>query len=117
VRIHIAAAPIDLRRGFDGLANAVRGVLGDDPMSGHLFVFHGKRGNLVRILFWDRTGYCVLSKRLERGRFHLPRQPAEGSCRIELTAGELLLMLEGLDLTGAKRERRWTAETARLSWR
>ena len=67
VRIHVAVDPVDLRKSFDGLAHLVRGVLQDDPMSGHLFVFRNKRAHLLRVLFWDRTGFCVLSKALDRG--------------------------------------------------
>lgn len=117
VRIHVAVEPVDLRKSFDGLAHLTRGVLQEDPMSGHLFVFRNKRGHLLRVLFWDRTGFCVLSKRLEAGRFKLPRDGEDGQRKMELTAGELLLMLEGIELRGARRRRRWDQETAGLKWR
>jgi len=117
VRIHVAVEPVDLRKSFDGLAHLVRAVLRDDPMSGHLFVFRNKRGHLLRVLFWDRTGFCVLSKRLEAGRFALPQDQDDGQSKMELNAGELLLMLEGIELRGARRRRRWTPQAAGLNWR
>lgn len=107
VRIYVAAEAVDLRRGFDGLAAATRGVIGADPLSGHVFVFLNARRNRVKLLVWDRTGYVLLYKRLERGTFALPTQPAAGRRHVELDAGELGLMLEGLDLRGARRRTRY----------
>jgi transposase len=106
VRIYVAAEPVDLRRGFDGLAAATRSLIGD-PMSGHLFCFLNRRKNRIKLLVWDRTGYLLLYKRLERGTFALPTQPAAGHRHVEVDAGELGLMLEGLDLRGARRRARW----------
>jgi transposase len=107
VRIYVAAEPVDLRRGFDGLAAATRSIIGESPLSGHLFVYLNRRGNRIKILVWDRTGYLLLYKRLERGTFKLPTQPAAGRRHVEVDAGELGLMLEGLDLRGARRQARW----------
>ena len=107
VCVYVATAPIDLRRSFDGLAAAVTSVFGRDPASGHLHVFWNKRGHLVRILFFDRTGYCVLSKRLARGRFRFVAQAASGEPCIEMDGAELSLILEGIDLSEAKRRKRW----------
>ena len=107
VRIYVAAEPVDLRRGFDGLAAATRSVIGADPLSGHLFVFRNRRANRVKVLVWDRTGFLLLYKRLERGTFRLPTAPRPGHRHVELDAGELWLMLEGLDLRGARRQPRW----------
>jgi transposase len=73
-----------------------------------LFVWFNRRGDQVRILFWDRTGYAVLAKRLERGTFHLAKTPAEGATHVTVDAAELTLLLEGIDLSHAKRRRRWT---------
>jgi transposase len=107
VRIYVAAEAVDLRRGFDGLAATTRSVIREDPLSGHLFVFTNRRRNRVKVLLWDRTGYLLLYKRLERGTFHLPLQPEEGSRHVELDGAELGLMLEGVDLRGAQRRERW----------
>lgn len=107
VRIYVAAEPVDLRRGFDGLAATTRSVIGQDPLSGHVFVFINRRRNRVKLLVWDRTGYMLLYKRLERGTFKLPTEPAPGQRHVEMDSGELGLMLEGLDLRGAHRRKRW----------
>lgn len=107
VRIYIAAEPVDLRRGFDGLAATTRSLIREDPLNGHLFVFLNRRKNRIKLLVWDRTGYLLLYKRLERGTFHLVTQPAAGQRHVELDAGELGLMLEGVDLRGAARRERW----------
>jgi transposase len=107
VRIYVAAEPVDLRRGFDGLAAAARSVIGADPLSGHVFVFLNRRKNRIKLLVWDRTGFVLLYKRLERGTFQIATQPRIGQRHVELDAGELGLMLEGLDLRGARRRKRW----------
>lgn len=107
VRIYVAAEPVDLRRSFDGLAAATRSLIGADPMSGHVFVFLGRRRNSVKLLVWDRTGYLILYKRLERGTFALATEPRSGERHVEIDAGELALMLEGVDLRGARRRTRW----------
>jgi transposase len=107
VRIYVAAEPVDLRRGFDGLAATTRSLIGQDPLSGHVFVFINRRRNRVKLLVWDRTGYVLVFKRLERGCFELPAAPEAGRRHVELDAGELGLMLEGLDLRKARRRKRW----------
>ena len=107
VRIYVASAPCDLRRGFDGLSALTRSVIGSDPMSGHLFVFLNRRRDRIKILAWDRTGYVVVYKRLERGTFRLPVAPRAGQQHVDVDAGELMLMLEGLDLRQARRQPRW----------
>lgn len=107
VRIYIASEPVDLRKGFDGLSAATRSVIRRDPLSGHLFVFINKRRNRCKILVWERSGYLLLYKRLARGRFLRPRRPPDGQRHIEVDAAELSLMLEGIDLRGARRRPRW----------
>jgi transposase len=107
VRIYVAAEAVDLRKGFDGLAAATRSVIGASPLNGHVFCFLNRRRNRIKLLAWDRTGYVVVYKRLERGCFALPLQPAIGKRHIEVDAGELGLMMEGLDLRGAQRRPRW----------
>lgn len=111
VKIFLAVQPVDLRRSFDGLAEAARAVLAQDPFSGHLFVFRNKRGNRIKLLFWDRSGFVIWYKRLEQGyfRWNLTRSTA-GAAEIgglEVSAPELALLLEGIDLSGAKRQRRY----------
>lgn len=107
VRIFVAAEPQDLRKGFDGLAAATRQVIREDPLSGHLFVYLNRRRNKVKLLIWEPGGYWLLYRRLERGRFTLPQEPAPGRRHIVLESAELALMIEGLDLRGAKRRARW----------
>lgn len=107
VRIFVAAEAVDLRRGFDGLAAATRSVIREEPESGHLFVFLNRRRNRIKLLVWDRTGYLILYKRLERGTFTLTSAPTPGHRHIEMDAGELALVLEGVDLRGAVRQPRW----------
>jgi transposase len=104
VRIFLCTQPTDMRRGFDGLAALAQQVLSADPLSGHLFVFRNRRGNRIKILFWDRDGYVLYYKRLERGTFHLPSS-ANGPAQID--AAELMLLLEGIDLVGARRQKRF----------
>jgi len=98
---------MDLRRCFDGLASATRSVIRQDPLNGHLFVFLNRRRNRIKLLVWDRTGFLLLYKRLERGTFHMPTQPPAGQRHVELDAGDLGLMLEGVDLRGVRRRQRW----------
>ena len=93
-RVWLAAGATDMRRGFDGLARQVQEVLRLDPFSGHLFVFRGKRGDLVKCLFWDTQGLVLYAKRLERGRFVWP-QARDGT--VSLTSAQLSMLLEGID--------------------
>jgi len=105
VRVYVAAAPTDMRKSFDGLSLAAQ-ALGHEPTSGHLFVFRNRRGNQVKILFWDRTGYCVLAKRLARGTFYFGEMDSSTK-EVLLDAAELALILEGIDLQSVKRRRRF----------
>lgn len=107
VRIYVCAEPVDLRKGFDGLSAATRHIIRQNPLSGHLFVFMNRRANRLKILLWEPSGYLLVYKRLERGRFHLPRSPRAGARHIEMEATDLALMMEGIDLRGASRRRRW----------
>jgi transposase len=93
-RVWLAAGTTDMRRGFDGLARQVQQVLGQDPFGGHLFVFRGRRGDLIKLLFWDGQGLCLFAKRLERGRFVWP-QAKDGV--VTLTPAQLSMLLEGID--------------------
>jgi transposase len=93
-RIWIAAGVTDMRRGFDGLSAQVQTVLEQQPFSGHVFVFRGRRGDIVKLLWWDGDGLCLFSKRLERGRFIWPK--AE-SGTVSLSRAQLSMLLEGID--------------------
>ena len=93
-RVWLAAGATDMRKGFDGLAGLVQTQLLEDPFSGQLFVFRGRRGDRVKILWWDGDGLCLFAKRLERGRFTWP-QATHGT--VALTAAQLSMLLEGID--------------------
>lgn len=93
-RVWLAAGATDMRKGFDGLAGLVQTQLLEDPFSGQLFVFRGRRGDRVKILWWDGDGLCLFAKRLERGRFTWP-QATQGT--VSLTAAQLSMLLEGID--------------------
>jgi len=93
-RIWLAAGTTDMRKGFTGLSAIVQNSLEKHPLGGHLFVFRGRRGDLIKLLWWDGTGLCVMAKRLERGRFIWP-QAANGA--ISLTSAQLSMLLEGID--------------------
>ena len=109
VRIFLAAGPADLRRSFDGLAAMAREVIREDPLSGHLFVFSNRRRDRVKVLFWDRSGFVLWYKRLEKGVFRFPSAEA-GS--VEVEAAELMLLLEGIELAGSRRRERWVPARA-----
>jgi transposase len=109
VRIFVCLAPTDLRRSFDGLAGLVAGVLREDPLSGHLFVFRNRRADLMKILYWDRSGYCIWAKRLERGTFRFPQLKES---RVEMQSSDLMLILEGIDLSSVKRRKRYQRHTS-----
>ena len=94
MRIWLAAGVTDMRRGFNTLAAQAQTVLKEDPFSGHLFVFRGRRGDLLKIIWWDQQGGCLFYKRLERGRFVWPRAK-EG--KVSLSASQLSMLLEGID--------------------
>ena len=106
-RVWLAAGATDMRRGFDGLAAIVQERLGADPFSGHIFLFRGRRGDLVKMLWWDGDGLCLFAKRLERGRFIWP-QATDGA--IHLSAAQLSMLLEGIDWR--RPVRTWNPERA-----
>lgn len=93
-RIWLAAGVTDMRKGFDGLAAVVQTRLAEDPYSGHVFVFRGRRGDRVKLIWWSGDGVCLFAKRLERGRFVWP-QAASGT--VWLSAAQLSMLLEGID--------------------
>jgi transposase len=93
-QVWLAAGETDLRKGFDGLAALVQVQLAEDPFSGQLYVFRGRRGDRVKILWWSGDGLCLFAKRLERGKFVWP-QATSGT--VSLTGAQLSMLLEGID--------------------
>jgi transposase len=92
VRIFVASGPTDMRKQADGLSALVKGALGEEPRSGHLFVFFNRGRDIIRILFWDTNGFCILSKRLEQGRFRVPTV-SEGQASVSLEPRQLAQLL------------------------
>ena len=109
VRIYVATGATDLRRSIDGLSALVRERFDLDPLSGHLFLFRNRRGDRLKILLWDCSGFWVLYKRLEQGTFAWPAE--EDRAPVELRHCDLLLLLSGVDLAGTRR-RRWYERVA-----
>lgn len=110
VKIVLATGRIDMRCGHDGLCAIVRNQWRLDPFVGHVFVFLGKGGDRVKCLFWDRGGFVLVYKRLERGRFKVPRVDADAT-RIEIDAVELSMLLDGIDFGRVRRPELWTPPT------
>lgn len=111
-RVFVATERVDGRKGIDGLSSMVRGQFSEDPLSGSMYVFFSRRGDRVRVLYWDRDGYVLVTKRLEKGTFRTPWSADRDHVVIE--AAELLLVLEGIDLRGSVRRERW-APRARVA--
>lgn len=106
VRIFLYTQPTDMRCGFNKLSMYAQVMMGQDPYSGHLFVFFNKFGDKCKILFWDRSGFCIWYKRLERGTFEKIGNPSE-AMSLELDIARLALILEGIDISDAKRRKRY----------
>jgi transposase len=106
-RVWLAAGVTDLRKGFEGLSALVQEALREDPFSGQVFVFRGRRGDMVKLLWWDGDGLCLFAKRLERGRFVWP-QAVSGT--VHLTPAQLSMLLEGIDWR--RPERSWKPSKA-----
>lgn len=102
LKVFVAVDPCDLRKSFDGLHSLVTGRLRESPQTGALFVFTNRRRNRLKILFWDRTGLWVCTKRLEQGTFSWPAPAAAGHAKLSLTPEALTLLTDGVDLRGAK---------------
>jgi transposase len=109
-RIWLAAEPTDMRCGFDRLAEQVRSVISQDPLSGHLFLFRSRRAERLKVLTWDRDGYVLWYKRLEQGVFKLPHL-SPGTRSVELRPSELAMILDGIDMTKLKRVPRYQRST------
>lgn len=113
VRVFLCLLPADMRWSFDSLAMLVERVIEEDPLSGHLFVFRNRRGDRVKALYWDRDGYALWYKRLEAGVFRFPAHDAD---RLEVSATDLALVLEGIDLGSVKRQKRYVRGANRVTF-
>jgi transposase len=111
VRVYLATSPCDMRRSFDGLHALVNAVMQMDAFAGHLFVFANRRRDRVKILYWDRDGFAIWAKRLEEGTYAMPFSEAD-EVRREITAQELGALLSGIDLSEAKRRKRYRRNSA-----
>ena len=109
VRILVCTQPYDLRRSFDGLALAARTLLGEDPQSGAIFAFANKRMNRLKLLWWDRNGYCLLYKRLHRSRVRLPRAEDPMQSSVSIDSAELGALLLGVACDEISKRRRKAA--------
>jgi transposase len=106
VRIFLCTRPADMRKSFDGLAEMVREFLGQDPLSGHLFVFRNKRGDRLKLLYWDTDGLVIFYKRLEIGSYRFPAVTGDGH-GLEIRGADLTMILDGVDLDSIKRQKRY----------
>jgi len=111
VRVYLCLAPCDMRKSFDGLHALVRDHLELDPFAGHLVVFASRRRDRVKMLYWDRDGFAVWSKRLEEGTYAVPFADSPEERRREITAQELAALLSGIDLSQAQRRKRYQRPT------
>ncbi len=109
VKIFVCTKPVDLRRSFDGLFSLVEELIRQDPYSGSLFLFRGRRGDFIKILWWDLDGWAIFAKRLEIGSFRFPEVKFENGKyqTVEIERGDLLLLLEGIDVRSAKKSQRY----------
>lgn len=103
VRVFVAREPVDMRKSFDGLSAIVMSTIKEDPQSGHVFVFFNRCRTMVKCLVWDRSGYWIFAKRIEHGVFKIFDRHDEHPARYEMRSTDLMLILDGIDLRGAKR--------------
>jgi transposase len=103
-QVWLAIQPTDMRKSFDTLAELVRQQLQHDPLSGQLFLFRNKRGDRVKLLYWDEDGFVILYKRLEEGTFRFPEAATAG---LQIRAADLHMLLDGVELESVKRRRRY----------
>jgi transposase len=106
VRVFLGTQPQDFRKSIDGLAGVVQAHLDRDPLTGDVFVFHNRRRTALKVLYWDHGGFCLVYKRLERGRFRVPHLHATRR-DVSLTPAEFTALFEGIDLSRARRLPRW----------
>lgn len=104
-KIYVAAEAVDMRKGFEGLYGLVRDHLGQDPLSGHLFLFTNRTHTRLKVLVWDGSGLWVCAKRLERGRFHWPE--VKDGASVGMRSEELAMLINGVDLKQARSRSNW----------
>lgn len=109
VKLWYCPDAVDMRLGFDGLFALVSSRLKADPLSGHLFIFRNRTADRLKVLYWGGHGLCLWSQRLEAGRYHFPA-PADGDSKVELTAGQFQMILDGIDLSRVRRFKRFVAK-------
>lgn len=111
-KIFVCTKPVDMRRSFNGLYALTQSMMLQDPFSGHLFLFKSRRGDFLKVFWWDRDGFAIFSKRLEVGSFQFPDvRFVDGSYEpVEIERSQFLLMLEGIDTSNIKRHRRYHRE-------
>jgi transposase len=107
VKVYFATEPVNLRKSFDGLSNEVRGVLRQDPLSGHVFIFVNRRKTQVKLLVWTRGGFTIVHKRLERGTFGFAQRLGSDAKYVVIDAHELSMLLEGIDVERGRLSKRW----------
>jgi transposase len=107
VRFYLAAKPVDMRKGHLSLSNLARSVVKEDPLSGHVFIFYNRRRTMLKALWWDRTGWLLVFKRLERGTLKIPSPATPFTPRIEIDSGDFGLLLEGVEMGEHGRGKYW----------
>ena len=115
VRVFVCRKPVDMRKSFTGLSGSVIDVVDHDPQSGHLFLFFNRRRTMMKALIWEVSGYWVLAKRLDKGRFQVFDNADGDDTRYEITSVDLALLLDGIDLRGAARRQAREDITKRLA--
>lgn len=115
VRLFLAHHPVDFRKSFNGLAAYVEENFHMKAMNGDIFIFLNRRGTQVKILFWDRDGFCLIAKRLEEGSFRRVQQASNDAMQVELTAGELAMLLEGIDARDIRHRKRFSCKNIEKS--
>ena len=104
VRVYLCTQPTDMRKSFDGLVAATKSVMGQNPLSGGIYVFVNRKGNQAKALYWERGGYCVWAKRLEQGRF---AKVAAAGVSLSMTDTQLMMWLDGIEITNTRQKKRF----------
>jgi transposase len=112
VQVYVAVEPVSMRKSFEGLSNEVRGAIGKDPLSGHVFCFLNRDKSTLKLLVWTRGGFTIVHKKLERGRFTFVADVKPGVASVSIGADELAMLLEGVDARTARRSPRWMRDEA-----